>query len=125
VVGRRRPADGLIDWSRPGRDVHNLVRAVTHPFPGAFTFLGARRVFVWAARPRPMERAAPPGRVTGSGAGGAPVVATGEGGLELLRVQVEGGPELEGAVFFTSVLGGAEASFSAAPLVSARGGGRA
>ena len=37
--GRRRPEDGRIDWSRPAREVHDLVRAVTHPYPGAFTDL--------------------------------------------------------------------------------------
>ena len=41
--GRRRPEDGRIDWSRPAREIHNLVRAVAPPFPGAFaTFDGHR-----------------------------------------------------------------------------------
>jgi len=35
--GRRRPEDGRIDWSRPALEIHNLVRAVAPPFPGAFT----------------------------------------------------------------------------------------
>ena len=34
--GRRRPEDGRIDWSRGAREIHNLVRAVAPPFPGAF-----------------------------------------------------------------------------------------
>jgi methionyl-tRNA formyltransferase len=34
--GRRRPEDGRIDWSRPALEIHNLVRAVAPPFPGAF-----------------------------------------------------------------------------------------
>ncbi len=37
--GGRTPADGLIDWRHPARQTYNLVRAVTHPYPGAFTFL--------------------------------------------------------------------------------------
>ncbi|MDR2180189.1 MAG: formyltransferase [Synergistaceae bacterium] len=48
--GRRRPEDGQIDWSKPARDVHNLVRAVTHPFPGAFTYLDGRKLFIWRTR---------------------------------------------------------------------------
>jgi methionyl-tRNA formyltransferase len=41
--GRRRPEDGRIDWLRPAREIHDLVRAVAPPFPGAFTeFLGER-----------------------------------------------------------------------------------
>lgn len=34
--GRRRPEDGRIDWQRPAWEIHNLVRAVAPPFPGAF-----------------------------------------------------------------------------------------
>lgn len=35
--GRRTPEDGRIDWSRSAREVHDLVRAVAPPFPGAFS----------------------------------------------------------------------------------------
>ena len=34
--GRRRPEDGRIDWSRSAWEIHNLVRAVAPPYPGAF-----------------------------------------------------------------------------------------
>jgi UDP-4-amino-4-deoxy-L-arabinose formyltransferase/UDP-glucuronic acid dehydrogenase (UDP-4-keto-hexauronic acid decarboxylating) len=47
--GRRRPEDGLIDWRWCAEDVRNLVRAVTHPYPGAFTFAGGKKVLVWWA----------------------------------------------------------------------------
>ncbi|HEY0767219.1 MAG TPA: formyltransferase [Steroidobacteraceae bacterium] len=41
--GRREPEDGRIDWSRPALEIHNLVRAVAPPFPGAFAeVLGER-----------------------------------------------------------------------------------
>ncbi|MFC5078050.1 Bifunctional polymyxin resistance protein ArnA [Vibrio thalassae] len=45
--GRRTPADGEIKWSNDSRTVFNLVRAVTEPFPGAFTFLGERKLIIW------------------------------------------------------------------------------
>jgi methionyl-tRNA formyltransferase len=32
------PEDGFIDWSRPVSDIHNLIRAVSFPFPGAYTY---------------------------------------------------------------------------------------
>ena len=35
--GRRRPEDGRIDWSKSAREIHDLVRAVAPPFPGAFS----------------------------------------------------------------------------------------
>jgi methionyl-tRNA formyltransferase len=35
--GARRPEDGRIDWSKSAQEIHNLVRAVAPPYPGAFT----------------------------------------------------------------------------------------
>jgi methionyl-tRNA formyltransferase len=34
--GGRRPEDGLIDWSQPAWSIHNLIRAVAPPYPGAY-----------------------------------------------------------------------------------------
>jgi methionyl-tRNA formyltransferase len=34
--GGRKPEDGRIDWSKPAQEIHNLVRAVAPPYPGAF-----------------------------------------------------------------------------------------
>ncbi len=34
--GRRRPEEGRIDWSYPAQQIHNLIRAVAPPYPGAF-----------------------------------------------------------------------------------------
>jgi methionyl-tRNA formyltransferase len=48
---RRHPEDGLIDWSQSAKRVHDLVRAVTHPFPGAFTnVFGGGRAIIWKTR---------------------------------------------------------------------------
>ena len=35
--GGRKPADGQIHWNQKAVQVHNLVRAVAPPYPGAFT----------------------------------------------------------------------------------------
>jgi methionyl-tRNA formyltransferase len=37
---RRLPEDGFIDWKAPARSIHNLVRGLRHPWPGAFCRLG-------------------------------------------------------------------------------------
>ncbi|MFN7087563.1 MAG: formyltransferase [Burkholderiales bacterium] len=42
--GGRRPEDGRIDWSRDAWSIHNLVRAVAPPYPGAFAPVGKRRL---------------------------------------------------------------------------------
>lgn len=48
--GGRSAEDGRIDWTRPARDIHNLVRAVTDPYPGAFSDIGGQRLMVWRTR---------------------------------------------------------------------------
>ena len=45
--GGRKPGDGAIDWSQSAGAVHNLVRAVTRPYPGAYTFAGQRKLLIW------------------------------------------------------------------------------
>jgi methionyl-tRNA formyltransferase len=40
----RTSDDGRIDWSMGAREIHNLVRAVAPPYPGAFTHLGGQRL---------------------------------------------------------------------------------
>lgn len=96
--GGRRPADGLIDWSRPAVAIYNLVRGVTHPYPGAFTWLDGKKVVVWSAWP--LDGNAEPGVVVSE----APLrVGTGEGLLEIRSLQVEGGDEV-GADRFTAIV---------------------
>ena len=50
--GGRRPEDGRIDWTLSGAALHNLVRAVAPPFPGAFTEVGGKRLRVLKTRRR-------------------------------------------------------------------------
>ena len=47
---QRGPEDGLIDWSMPADRIHNFIRAQTRPYPGAFSWLGDRKVTIWASR---------------------------------------------------------------------------
>jgi len=46
--GGRCPEDGEIDWTKTAREVRNLVRAVTRPYPGAFTRIGGKKCFIWS-----------------------------------------------------------------------------
>lgn len=48
--GRRRPEDGRIDWRCEARAIHDLVRAVAPPFPGAFTEVNGCRLGVLETR---------------------------------------------------------------------------
>ena len=48
--GRRRPEDGIIDWSKSAREIHNLVRAVAKPFPGAFFYHDGHKIMIWKTK---------------------------------------------------------------------------
>lgn len=92
---KRTPDDNRIDWTTTTRSIHNLVRGVTAPYPGAFTTIGGRVLRVWSARPDPEPRRYA-GRIPGAVAevrrGQGVVVLTGDGSLLLERVQLAGEP---------------------------------
>lgn len=87
--------DGLIDWSKPARDIRNLVRGML-PWPGAYTHLGGKMLKIFRAAVS--EGRGRPGEVIKSG-GGVLRVAAGEGALDVLELQMEGGKRLEAAAF--------------------------
>jgi len=92
---KRTPGMGITDLSRPARAVHDWVRALTAPYPGAFAFWAGRKVMLWAsAVPGPGPRAGPPGppgEVTGSGPAGV-WVGTADGSVLLTAMSDEGTP---------------------------------
>ncbi len=94
--GGRKPEDGRIDWHRSAREVHDLVRAVGHPFPGAFTDFDGRKLFVWSSRVADESTPMPkPGRIIQR----SPlVVSCGQGALEIIAGQFESGEELPGSL---------------------------
>jgi methionyl-tRNA formyltransferase len=100
VVGRRRPDDGRIDWCRTTGELHDWVRALTDPYPGAFTTIAGERVWVWAAHPAPQPAAGwRPGRWRLVGSPGELRAGTGDGELVLDEVQRSGARRCDGATF--------------------------
>jgi methionyl-tRNA formyltransferase len=47
--GKRTPEDGLINWDNTAEEIYNLIRAVSHPYPGAFTYLDDSKILIWRA----------------------------------------------------------------------------
>jgi methionyl-tRNA formyltransferase len=48
---QRLPEDGGIDWTRTSREIYDFVRALTRPYPGAFSYLFEKKITIWKARP--------------------------------------------------------------------------
>ena len=65
--GGRKPDDGRIDWTRDAAAVHDLVRAVAPPYPGAFTTIAGRHAVVERTRRLTTEQAGIPATVTVQG----------------------------------------------------------
>ncbi len=103
---RRTVADSRIDWSRPAREVHDLVRAQADPYPNAFTTHEGRRLFVQRSSLPSRAYCGTPGRVACLSCGGV-VVICGRGsagdnqGVVLHRVAPEGGGPIDAADYFT------------------------
>ena len=86
--GGRSPADGAINWHHSSESIHNLIRAVTLPYPGAFTYRGPSRIRVWEARRVEAATAGTPGMIRSV----RPlIVECGQGSLEIVTAQADGG----------------------------------
>jgi len=87
-----KKADGRIDWHRPAAALDCFIRGMT-PWPGAFTFMGDRRLKIFAAKPAPLPEEAAPGTVV-SRFTGELRVATGDQALSILELQEASGKRL-------------------------------
>ena len=86
--------DEKLDWSLPAGKVNNWIRCLS-PTPGAYIFFHGQRLKILAARPVAGPPNPEPGLIVDSPTPGSGVrVACGEGFLDLLRVQREGGKPL-------------------------------
>lgn len=97
TFGRRTPEDGRLDWAQPAQKLHNLVRAVTHPFPGAFGNICGVKTFVWKTRlSNQIPHQKKPGDLVFEK--GQLLLACGDNKfLEILKIQTDGQDEKDGA----------------------------
>ncbi len=82
-------ADGLLDFARPAAELHNQVRAM-NPWPGAFTTWSGATLKVRRSIALPAGGDAPPGAVVALDGPATLGVATGDGVLGLLDLQLQG-----------------------------------
>lgn len=116
-VGRRRPEDGRIEWHKPAAALNNLVRAVTDPWPGAFSFAGTTRFVIWQSKVRKDFPAMRPGTVLST----APlVIACGTDALEIVTGQGDNGIYMQGAQLADSLGLVTGAILNSAPVVSVK-----
>jgi methionyl-tRNA formyltransferase len=87
---KRIPQMGVTDWRRPARAVHDWIRALTEPYPGAYTFWAGRKVMLWASKvPGSQARGGGAGEIIGCDARGL-WIAAGSGSLLVTAVSDAG-----------------------------------
>lgn len=89
--GRRQPEDGRIDWNWPATRIHNMVRAVAPPFPGAFAEVGGERWWLHRTRVATHPLTAGPPRLIGVD-GDCRLVCADGSVLRILRAANAAGP---------------------------------
>lgn len=91
----RSPKDGEINWAAPAFQVRNLVRALTRPYPGAFSYIGDRKCFFWMVTEVPDDgQRMNPGTIVSLD---PLVIKCGKGAVRVDFGQVENGIYLSGA----------------------------
>jgi len=102
---KRSERDSLIDWTWPAEDLERFVRALSEPYPRAYTHYRGERIEVLAARVSEARYGGTPGRVVVQEGGGVVVSGPdarrgGNRGLVITRVRTADGTEHDGSEFF-------------------------
>lgn len=93
-----KKSDAEVDWSKPARQVYNLIRGA-NPQPGAWTVFGGEELYIFDSKI--VDAAGAPGEVTEVSDAGI-VVAAGGGGIEIARVRPEGSGKIPAAEFINN-----------------------
>jgi len=87
--GSRKPKDGRIDWNQSSEKILNLIRGVTKPYPGAYTYINKKKIIIWkAASTKFRNSLEEPGKVIINR--NYVYVKTGDGLIRLSKIQIDG-----------------------------------
>ena len=112
LLPRRRPKDGLLCWEQSSRAIYDFVRALTIPYPGAFTYLNGQKWLVWEAAVLPLpNNGEAVGTIIGTAYGFADnavgvTVATADGYVLLTCLEDENGRTYTGKALYELELKG-------------------
>lgn len=88
---------GCIDWEQPAVQIERLIRGL-NPWPSAYTHLNGKTMKIWEAKVQQGESGREPGAVTETTKEGI-LVQTGEGLLEIRKLQLEGKKRMDAGAF--------------------------
>jgi methionyl-tRNA formyltransferase len=85
--GGRKPEDGRISWKVSASEIYNLIRGVTRPYPGAFCYLGEKKIIIWWGLPQ-VEEPTDLGRI--NIVDSQVLIGACRGSIELVDVDIDG-----------------------------------
>jgi len=108
---KRAKRDSLIDWTWPAEDLERFVRALSDPYPNAFTYHRGQELRVLKASVSKGHYGGTPGRIFIKEGDGVVIVAGPEArrgrspGLVVERVRTADGTDLDAHEYFTTMSG--------------------
>ncbi|MBI2599915.1 methionyl-tRNA formyltransferase [Candidatus Daviesbacteria bacterium] len=87
----RTPENGKIDWSLSTANIHNLIRGLSHPFPGAYCFLKEKKILIQRSEiPKQVKwDGSIPGRIASIVQGKGVEVLTGDGSILITSIEID------------------------------------
>lgn len=87
---KRTPQDGYIDWSKSNREIHNLIRATTKPYPGAFTYYKGKKIIIWDSELKDRDNyIANTGQIVSKEVQKGVIVKTGDGLILIKNISID------------------------------------
>tara|TARA_Y100000739_G_C20600822_1_gene462861 strand:+ start:551 stop:1513 length:963 start_codon:yes stop_codon:yes gene_type:complete len=96
----RKPEDGEIDWNKDSTKIRDWIRALTHPYPGAFSYLDEKKVFIYDAELVKHKGNYSPGEIIKISCKNI-LVACGDGVIKVKKINFEGEPLTNANIFKT------------------------
>lgn len=102
---KRKPSDGLFNFTKPALNIYNFVRAQTKPYPGAFFMYNKKKIIAWSAELLDRKSEGKPGSIVGTSKNGGLIFCCGDSYcIDILRVQEENQPEQCATEWFRNAL---------------------
>ncbi|APJ04589.1 methionyl-tRNA formyltransferase [Silvanigrella aquatica] len=89
----REPDDCLIDWNEDSKSIFNLVRAVSHPYSGAYSFLDNKKIYIWQVKccENLQFEIRNTGKIWQIDSEGRPIIVCGNGLIQIMNATYEDG----------------------------------
>lgn len=86
---KRTPQDSIIDWNKKAVHIYDWIRALSRPFPGAFTYCQSKNIIIYSSSIFSLDDNFEPGHIYWEIPSNDIIVGTGEGALAVNDLMIE------------------------------------